>query len=132
MLRRSLVALLKTPPWAYGWCRTRWSCATLDVAGHTGDDDDLGLKPRRWLHAADWVWKRPKRVAKDNDPRRVERLARIRVTCEPLKRSEAMVFADALDIHLLPTVGYAWMPKGTHMTVMTPGTNEKHLSGRGP
>jgi hypothetical protein len=28
-LRRSLLALLKVPPWAYGWCRTRWSCATL-------------------------------------------------------------------------------------------------------
>ena len=28
-LRRSLLALLKAPPRAYGWCRTRWSCATL-------------------------------------------------------------------------------------------------------
>jgi hypothetical protein len=27
--RRSLLALLKAPPRAYGWCRTRWSCATL-------------------------------------------------------------------------------------------------------
>jgi DDE superfamily endonuclease len=65
-------------------------------------------------------------VAKDDDPRRVERLARIRITFEQLKRSEAMVFADELDIHLLPKVGYAWRPQGTHMTVMTPGTNEKH------
>src|SRR5262245_10663410 len=29
MLRRSLLALLKAPPRAYGWCRTRWSCASL-------------------------------------------------------------------------------------------------------
>ena len=65
-------------------------------------------------------------VAKDDDPTRVERLARIRVTFEQLKRSEAMVFADELDIHLLPKVGYAWMPKGRQMTVMTPGTNVKH------
>src|SRR5215468_7635875 len=28
-LMRSLGALLKTAPCAYGWCRTRWSCATL-------------------------------------------------------------------------------------------------------
>src|SRR3712207_2552042 len=28
-LRRSLVALLKATPRAHGWCRTRWSCATL-------------------------------------------------------------------------------------------------------
>jgi hypothetical protein len=28
-LRRSLISLLKATPRAYGWCRTRWSCATL-------------------------------------------------------------------------------------------------------
>src|SRR5258706_1469092 len=28
-LCRSLGALLKRVPAAYGWCRTRWSCATL-------------------------------------------------------------------------------------------------------
>jgi hypothetical protein len=85
---------------------------------------------RRWIHEVDWVWKRPKLVAKDDDPRRVERLARIRVTFEQLKRFEAMIFADELDIHLLPKVGYAWMPKGMQMTVMTPGTNEKrYLAG---
>src|SRR5262245_23770100 len=28
-LRRSLLALLKAPPRAYGWCRTHGSCATL-------------------------------------------------------------------------------------------------------
>jgi len=37
-----------------------------------------------------------------------------------------MVFADELDIHLLPKVGVAWMPQGTQEEVMTPGTNEKH------
>ena len=28
-LRRSLLAMLSKVPSAYGWCRTRWSCATL-------------------------------------------------------------------------------------------------------
>ncbi|MBA3322112.1 MAG: hypothetical protein H0T45_11795 [Pyrinomonadaceae bacterium] len=28
-LKRSLVALLKRAPATFGWCRTRWSCATL-------------------------------------------------------------------------------------------------------
>jgi hypothetical protein len=37
-----------------------------------------------------------------------------------------MVFADELDIHLLPKVGCAWMPKGTQVAVMTPGQNHKH------
>jgi putative transposase len=36
------------------------------------------------------------------------------------------VFADELDIHLLPKVGYAWMPQGRQVEVMTPGQNQKH------
>src|SRR5215468_1958774 len=31
-LKRSVMALLKTVPRAWGWCRTRWSCATLALA----------------------------------------------------------------------------------------------------
>jgi hypothetical protein len=80
---------------------------------------------RRWVHEVDWVWTRPKVVAKDHEPRRVARLARIRWSVEPLTRDEAMVCADALALHLWPTVGYAWMPKGTHRSVLTPGTHEK-------
>jgi putative transposase len=37
-----------------------------------------------------------------------------------------MVFADELDIHLLPKVGCAWMPKGIQVEIMTPGQNQKH------
>ena len=81
---------------------------------------------RRWLHEIDWVWKRAKLVAKDDDPHRVERLARIRFVYERLQRWEAMVFADEREIHVLPKVGDAWRPKGTQVEVMTPGTNEKH------
>jgi hypothetical protein len=43
-----------------------------------------------------------------------------------LQRWEALVVADALDIPLLPKVGYAWRPQGTQVEVMTPGTNETH------
>src|SRR6266702_3740029 len=70
-MKRSLGALLKAPPRAYGWSRIRW---------HT----------------------------------------------EQLQAHEVMVFADELDIHLLPKVGAAWMPKGSQEEVMTPGQNEKH------
>jgi putative transposase len=56
----------------------------------------------------------------------VERVARIPFVYEQLRLWEAMVFAAELDIHLLPKGGYAWMPKGTQLAMMTPGTNEKH------
>jgi putative transposase len=112
-LRRSLLALLKAPPRAYGWCRTRWRCAPLALTLEA----KRGLKVsaetvRRWVHAVDWGWMRAKLVAKDNDPHRVDRLARIHWVDERLQVWEALVCADALDSHLLPKVGYAWMPKG--------------------
>ena len=126
-LRRSLVALLKATPRAYGWCRTRWSCATLALTLQAKRGVVVSAETmRRWLHEVGWVWKRAKLVAKDDDPHRVERLARIRFVYERLRLGEAMVFADELDIHLLPKVGSAWMPKGTQVEIMTPGTNAKH------
>jgi DDE superfamily endonuclease len=64
-------------------------------------------------------------VAKDDDPHRIGRLARMRYHHEHLQAHEVMVFADELDIHLLPKVGAAWM-QGTQDEIMTPGTNEKY------
>ncbi len=100
-LRRSLLALLKAPPRAYGWCRTRWSCATLALTWPSKPGSAVSAETmRRWLHELGWVWKRPKPVAKDDDPQRVNRLARMRWVFEHLKRGEAMVLADEWAIHL--------------------------------
>ena len=126
-IKRSLGALLKAPPRASGWCRTRWSCATLALELHTKHGLEVSAwTVRRWLHELGWVWKRATLVAKDNDPQRVERLARIRWQMEHLQAQEMLVFADELAIPLLPKVGAAWMLKGSQEEVMTPGQNEKH------
>jgi transposase len=126
-LRRSLLALLKAPPRAYGWCRTRWSCATLALTRQTKRGMTVSAETlRRWLHELGWVWKRAKLVARDDDPLRIDRRARIRYVLQQLKLGEIMVCADELDIHLLPNVGCAWMPKGTPLEVMTPGQNQQH------
>lgn len=130
-LKRSVLAILNTVPRACGWCRTRWSCATIALELQIRRGLVVSAETvRRWLHALDWEWKRAKLVAKDNDPQRVEKLARIRLAFEQLRAGAALVFADELDISLLPKVGYQWMPKGTQVEVMTPGTNEKrYLAG---
>jgi putative transposase len=126
-LTRSLGAILKKVPRAYGWCRTRWSCATLAATLQATHGLEVSAETvRRWLHEIGWLWKRAKLVAKDDDPQRIERLARIRFQHEPLRAHEVMVFADARDIHLLPKVGAAWMRQGMQDEIMTPGTNEKH------
>lgn len=130
-LQRSLEAVLKVPPRACGWCRTRWSCATIALALQARRGCTVSAETvRRWLHSLGWEWKRAKLVAKDDDPQRVEKLARIRRACEQVGAGVALVFADELDIHLLPKVGYQWMPRGRQVEVLTPGTNEKrYLAG---
>jgi putative transposase len=126
-LLRSLGALLKKAPRAYGWCRPRWSCATLAMTLQANDGIAVSAATvRRWLHEIGWVWKRAKLAAKDDDPQRVERLAWMRWHTEQLQAHEVIVFADELDIHLLPKVGAAWMRQGTQEEIMTPGPNEKH------
>jgi transposase len=130
-LKRSVQALLKTAPRASGWCRTRWSCATLAVEVQVRRGIQVSVETmRHWLHELGWEWKRAKLAAKDDDPQRVEKLARIRLAFEQLRAGAALFFADELDINLLPKVGYQWMPKGDQVEVMTPGTNEKrYLAG---
>lgn len=130
-LKRSVRALLKTAPRAFGWCRTRWSWATLAVELQVRRGIEVSAETlRHWLHDLGWEWKRAKVTARDDDPERVEKLARIRLAFEQLRAGVALFFADELDISLLPKVGYQWMPKAEQVEVMTPGTNEKrYLAG---
>ncbi len=85
---------------------------------------------RRWLAEINWVWKRAKLAGRDDDPLRDSKLAKIRFTIENLRKDAKLFFADELDIHLLPKVGYQWMEKGTQEEVITPGQNQKnYLAG---
>jgi transposase len=130
-LKRSLVALLGRAPQAFGWCRVRWSCACLAAELNVRRGVAVSQETvRRWLHEAGYVWKRARHAARDGDPERAAKLARIRHLCETLPGNAALFFADELDIHLLPKLGCEWMLRGTQREVMTPGTNRKnYLAG---
>jgi putative transposase len=130
-IKRSLLALVKKSPQFFGWCRTRWSCAALSLELKARRGIKASAETvRRWLHQCDYVYKRAKHSAKDDDPERITRLARIRSVLERLKPYEAFFFADELDIHLLAKIGYQWMLKGTQQEVATPGQDEKcYLAG---
>jgi transposase len=130
-LTRAVLAIVTSGPRRCGWCRARWSCATiaLELQARRGVVVS-GETVRRWLHDLGWVWKRAKLRAKDDDPQRVAKLARIRYAFEQLRAGVALFFADELDLSLLSKVGSQWMPKGEQVEVLTPGTNEKrHLAG---
>ena len=126
-LKRSLLSLIKCAPASFGWCRTRWSCATLALELQARRKVKVSRETiRRWLHDVGYVWKRARHVARDDDPERVTKLARIRALVAGLLPMEALFFADELDLHVLAKIGYEWMEKGTQTEVMTPGTNRKH------
>ncbi len=80
---------------------------------------------RRTLHQLGFVYKRARHIALDNDPERAVKLARIRQIIESLPTNAALFFADELDIHLLPKLGYEWMRRGTQTAVLRPGQNQK-------
>jgi transposase len=131
-LQRSLLALLQKSPAALGWCRTRWSCATLALSLEARRGLRVSAETmRRWLQRLGWRWKRTKLMAKDNDPQRTTKLAAIRLVVETLRPRQALLFVDELDIQLLPKTGYQWMRKGTQREVLTPGKNEKHYLAGG-
>jgi transposase len=131
-LKRSLRALLKRAPAAFGWCRTRWSCACLAAELQARRGVALSQETvRRWLHEAGYVWKRARHAARDDDPERVRKLARIRHLVETLPRSAALFFADESDIHLLPKLGCEWMLRGTQARSHDAGNQPEELSGGG-
>ena len=114
-------------PERMGGCRTRWRGATLALLLQVNRGLTVSAETmRRWLPEIGWVGKQAKRVARDDDPPRVNRLARSRWVFEPHEPSEAMVFADARDLHPWPHVGGAWRPQGTQVAVMTPGQHQQH------
>jgi len=129
--QRMLLWLLKQPPRTFGWCRTRWSCAALALTLTARTRVSWSRETvRRELHQLDYVWKRAKLRAKDDDPERAWKLARIRHVWEGLRHDEAFFWADELDVHLLAKVGYQWMPRGTQVEIPTPGKNAKeYLAG---
>jgi transposase len=125
-LQRSVHALLKTAPRAYGGGRTRWSCATVAVEVQVRRGMRVSAETlRHWLQELGWEWQRAKGAAKDDDPQRVEKVARLRLAFAQLRAGAALFFADELEISLFPKGGSQGLPQGEQGAVMPPGTHEK-------
>lgn len=76
------------------------------------------------------VWRRPRPVLGPKDPRRAEKLRKIRALLGNLPSDEAAVFQDEVDVNSNPKIGSMWMERGQQAEVLTPGTNSKrYLAG---
>lgn len=118
-------------PRAFGFGRSRWTCALAAVLLY--QEHRLRVSPetvRRWLHRAALVWRRPRPVLRRRDPDHDAIMADLRGLFRDLPDDETVVFVDEVDVHLNPDIGFAWMRRGQQAEVVTPGDNVKnHVAG---
>lgn len=118
-------------PRDFGYCRSRWCCATLALVLRQKHHVKLSVETvRRYLHKEQLVWRRPRPVLDKLDPRRPYKLRKIRELLRDLPEDETAVFQDEVDVNLNPDIGCMWMRKGRQAEVVTPGNNVKrYLAG---
>ena len=127
-----LVSWVQTlSPRDFGYCRSRWCCATLAVVLLDTHQVKVSVETvRRCLHQQQMVWRRPRPVLGPSDAQRQWKLRKIRELLRDLPDDEAAAFQDEVDLNLNPDIGCMWMPRGEQAQVVTPGTNVKrYLAG---
>lgn len=127
-----LVSWVKTlTPRDFGYCRSRWCCATLALVLLDTQRVKVSAETvRRCLRGQNLVWRRPRPVLGPTDAQRQWKLRRVRELLRDLPPDEAAVFTDEVDVNLNPDIGCMWMERGRQAEVVTPGNNVKrYLSG---
>lgn len=117
-------------PLNFGFLRSRWCCATLTLL--LLEVHQVKVSPetvRRWLHAGNLVWRRPRPTLDPHDPEYDQKMRKIRRLLRHHGEDEAVFFFDEVDINTNPKIGCMWMEKGQQATVSTPGTNHKRYLG---
>ena len=123
--------LTESTPRAFGFLRSRWTCALVVLLLWRCYQLALSRETiRRWLHRADLVWRRPRPVVHRPDPLRQAKLRALRRLLTDLPANETAVFQDEVDVNLNPKIGSMWMRRGQQAEVETPGDNAKrYLAG---
>jgi putative transposase len=127
-----IVVWVKTlSPRDFGYCRSRWCCATLALVLYDTQRVKVSVETvRRCLLRENLVWRRPRPVLGPTDAQRQWKLRKIRELLRDLPDDEAAVFQDEVDLNLNPDIGCMWMQRGEQAEVVTPGNNVKrYLSG---
>jgi transposase len=126
-----IVVLAAGSPRDVGWERTTWTVecfcrvieAEMDVRvsrSHMG----------RLLAEAGVRRVRPKPVITLKPADADERAAALRAELDAMPADEVIVYADEMDLHLLPKVAPDWTPRGARKTLLTPGQNaRRYLAG---
>jgi transposase len=131
--REVLEKTVRSHPQAFGWSRPTWTreLLVLVMRRQTGVRIHVGTLSRvlRQIGARRGRPRPTVRCPDDEKPKRW-RLYRIRRLLRELPADEVAVYADEVDIHLNPKIGWDWMAKRQQKEVRTPGKNRKrYLAG---
>jgi len=131
--REVLEKTVRSNPQAYGWSRPTWTreLLVLAVRRQTGMQIHVGTMSRALRRiGARRGRPRPTVGCPDGENPKRWRLSKIRRVLRELPADEVAVYADEVDIHLNPKIGWDWMVKGQQKEVRTPGKNHKrYLAG---
>jgi transposase len=118
-------ALEKTPQ-AFGFLRSRWTCAVLAVVLWEERCVQVSAESvRRMLHKEHLVWRRPRPVLPKEDPHYAEKIRKIIHLLAHLPEDETAVFEDEASASTNPDVGSMWMRQGEQAELETPGNQQK-------
>lgn len=131
--REVLAKTVRATPQDYGWSRPTWTRELLVLAlrRQTGVRIHVGTMSRALQRlGARRGRPRPTVGCPDGENPKRWRLYKIRRLLRELPAEEVAVYADEVDIHLNPKIGWDWMAKGQQKEVRTPGQNRKrYLAG---
>ena len=131
--REVLEKTVRSNPQVYGWSRPTWTRELLVLAmrRQTGVRIAVGTMSRALRRIGVRRGRpRPTVGCPDGENPKRWRLYKIRRLLRELPADEVAVYADEVDIHLNPKIGWDWMAKGQQKEVRTPGKNHKrYLAG---
>jgi len=120
-------------PQGYGWSRPTWTQELLcEVLAECTGVRVSQATMSRLLRKIGARLGRPRPVLRCpwNDRRKTRHLRKIDRLIKNLAKNEVAVYADEVDIHLNPKIGFDWMLSGQQKEVVTPGQNVKwYLAG---
>jgi putative transposase len=131
--REVLEKTVRASPQTYGWSRPTWTreLLVLTLRRQTGVRIHVGTMSRALRGiGARRDRPRPPVGCPDGENPKQWRLYKIRRLLRELPADEVAVYADEVDIHLNPKIGWDWMAKGQQKEVRTQAKNRKrYLAG---
>ena len=130
-LLETLAELVEQPPGDYDYLRSTWTSEMLaETLSRLLSRYVHASTVRRWLVKLGFGWRRARPTLHLRDPRAKERMDAINQALSRRRPGVEVLYADEVDIHLNPKIGFLWSARGSQHTVPTPGKNQKrYLAG---